>query len=167
MSEERLDRIAKRDIKRAHTAEVEQLGKRLLAVPLEDLKEFRIDPEVLESVMTMHQMKPDSAWRRLERFLYKIMRKLDEAELDQVAEAVAVYEAGRAQSSVTLHEAERWRDRLISEGDPGVEAFLEEFEGDRQQLRQLTRQAQREKKSGKAPKSARALFKVLFKILKD
>ena len=61
-----------------------------------------------------------------------------------------------------FHALERWRDRLIGEGDAALSALVDEYPDlDRQQLRQLVRAAQAERDAGKAPAAARRLFRFL------
>ena len=54
---------------------------------------------------------------------------------------------------------EDWRDRLISEGQAGIDEFLECYpEADRQKLRNLQRQANRELEFEKSPVASRKIF---------
>ena len=56
-------------------------------------------------------------------------------------------------------QLEDWRDRIIQEGNGGIEAFIDAYpEGDRQQLRNLQRQANREVELKKAPTASRKIF---------
>jgi ribosome-associated protein len=56
---------------------------------------------------------------------------------------------------------ERWRERLIGEGDGAISDFLEEHPAtDRQQLRTLVRAAKRDTERGK-PEAPRKLFRFL------
>jgi len=65
-----------------------------------------------------------------------------------------------------LHRAEQWRDRLLAEGDLGLNALLQEFPaGDRQTLRQLMRQAEAEVERQQPPAAARQLFQRLRELL--
>ncbi|MBU1900511.1 DUF615 domain-containing protein [Myxococcota bacterium] len=162
---ERLSRDEKREVSRAHADEVEAIGARLMAIPADDFAALSIEPQIAEAVTAMHAMRQDGARRRQGRFVLKRMRKLDAEDLQQLNEAVSDYEAGRAQGDAAFHEAERWRERLIREGDEGIEAFLAEHDADRQQLRQLVLQAQRAEKAGKPLKSSRGLFRALSAAL--
>ncbi len=59
------------------------------------------------------------------------------------------------------HRLERWRERLIVEGDPALGDFLDEHPwADRQQLRTLVRAARRDSERGR-PEAPRKLFRFL------
>ena len=61
-----------------------------------------------------------------------------------------------------FHHLERWRDRLIEEGDAALGDALAEWPGlDRQQLRQLVREARRERDQSKPRGAGRKLFRYL------
>jgi ribosome-associated protein len=62
-------------------------------------------------------------------------------------------------------QLENWRDRLIAQGSPVIEEFVQQHpEADRQQLRNLQRQANRERELKKPPAAARKLFAYLREI---
>ncbi|MGZ4998507.1 MAG: ribosome biogenesis factor YjgA, partial [Methylobacter sp.] len=65
------------------------------------------------------------------------------------------------------HTAERWRDRLIAEGNDALTELLDEQpHADRQLLRQLLRNAQKEAETNKPPKSSRLLYRQLKELFK-
>ena len=54
---------------------------------------------------------------------------------------------------------EDWRDRLINDGQAGIDEFLGSYpEAERQKLRNLQRQANRELELKKSPVASRKLF---------
>ena len=62
-------------------------------------------------------------------------------------------------------QLENWRDRVIDQGTPVIEEFIEQHpSADRQQLRNLQRQANRERELKKPPAAARKLFAYLREI---
>ncbi len=63
------------------------------------------------------------------------------------------------------HQIERWRERLIDEGDVALTEFLDSCPGaDRQALRTLVRAAQRDAARGK-PDAPRKLFRQLRELM--
>ncbi len=67
-----------------------------------------------------------------------------------------------AEEIAALHEAEDWRDKLLSADEGRLTAFVERYpECDRTHLRQLVRNAKKERDLDKPPKSARQLFRYL------
>ena len=62
--------------------------------------------------------------------------------------------------------SENWRDRLLSEGDPALESFLEKYpRGERQQLRQIIREHQRAGSEIALATERRKLYRFLHAIL--
>ena len=65
-----------------------------------------------------------------------------------------------------LQRVERWRTRLIEEGDPALDALLGEHpDGNRQRLRQLVRQARKD--AAKPGERASRAFRELFAELRS
>ena len=97
--------------------------------------------------------------KRQLQFIGKLMRDIDPEPIRNYFEQERLKTRKLAQAH---HELEAWRDRLIEEGDPAIEAFLEQHaQADRQHLRQLVRQAKKELAHNKPPKSSRALFRYI------
>jgi ribosome-associated protein len=69
------------------------------------------------------------------------------------------------------HVTERWRDRLISEGNDALTELMDEHpQADRQKLRHLVRNAQKEAELVAPPKSSRLIYqylKALFSASED
>ena len=87
------------------------------------------------------------------------MRFVDATPIQAALDAIK--EHGHT-STARFRELERWRDRLLAEGDAAISAFMEVHpHADRARLRMLARNAQTQLARGDAPKSARALFRYL------
>src|SRR5690606_40270418 len=70
------------------------------------------------------------------------------------------------QETALLHRAERWRERLLAEGDAALAELLDAHpDADRQKLRQLVRSALDEQARNKPPRAFRELFKLLRGML--
>jgi len=70
-----------------------------------------------------------------------------------------------AEEVTALHEAEHWRDKLLSADEGQLTAFVERYpECDRTHLRQLVRNAKKERDLDKPPRSARQLFRYLREL---
>jgi len=66
---------------------------------------------------------------------------------------------------VKQHEAERFRDELVSGDERQLAAFVEQYPGcDRARVRLLVRNARKELELGKPPRSARLLFRYLRRV---
>ena len=81
-----------------------------------------------------------------------------QAMLDQVDSSTREY-------NERFHALERWRDRLIAEGDSALEGFVELYpDADVQHLRGLVRHAQHEVARNKPPAAARKVFKYIREL---
>ncbi|MBI3776756.1 MAG: DUF615 domain-containing protein, partial [Gammaproteobacteria bacterium] len=97
--------------------------------------------------------------RRQKQYIGKLMRNADAAPIQAALDAIK--EHGHT-SAARFRELERWRDRLIAEGDAAISAFVENYpQADRARLRTLARNAHTEQTRDEAPKSARMLFRYL------
>lgn len=160
--------VSKTDLKR-ESAQLQALGEGLL-----DLRAGLFDPLPLPDklVDAVHQAKRITNFegkRRQMQFIGKLMRQLDEDSLQAVREALDAQRQGSARDAAALHEAERWRERLVAD-----DAALGEWLGlhpdtDAQQLRALARQARKDavpEKPGLAPRHGRA-YREIFQLVKE
>jgi ribosome-associated protein len=106
--------------------------------------------------------------RRQMQFIGKLMRGLDAATLDLVRAALEEPHRGPAEETAALHEAERWRERLIADDD-ALGGWIEAHPAtDSQQLRALVRQARKDLKAGpagEAPRQGKA-FREIFQVVR-
>jgi ribosome-associated protein len=121
-------------------------------------------PEIInKAVAEASGMPHKSARKRLLKFIAGQLHKID---AEPILEKLARIKNKSAHAVREHHTAERWRDRLIAEGNDALTELLDEQpQADRQLLRQLLRNAQKEAEAGKPPKSSRLLYrqlKVLF-----
>jgi ribosome-associated protein len=72
---------------------------------------------------------------------------------------------GRAQDSLALHQAERWRAELIADDEALTRWAAEHADTDLQQLRSLVRSARKDAKGVPEKRSGRA-FRELFQFIK-
>jgi ribosome-associated protein len=110
-------------------------------------------------LLQIGRMKASGARNR--QIKYAAQRLLGE----DLAPVHAWFEEAKARSAAErqrFHALERWRDRLVEEGDEALEELLVDHPGlDRQRLRQLIRAARREAAEERAPAAARKLFRFL------
>ncbi len=129
-----------------------EMGNKLFA-------SLTLDDEVREAALLAKNIRAYGGRKRQIQYLAKLMRK---ADVDAIQSQLQAIEDRAETSKREHHQLEKWRDRLIEEGDAALSELLtEKPHADRQQLRQLIRNAQREKQREQPPKSARALFQYL------
>ena len=117
-------------------------------------------PEVInKAVVEVSGMPHKGARKRLLKFIAGQLHKID---VEPILEKLARIKNKSAHAVREHHIVERWRDRLIAEGNDALTELLDEQpDADRQLLRQLLRNAQKEAEAGKPPKSSRLLYRRL------
>lgn len=148
--------------KREATA-LQDLGEALLRFAPADLARAGIPDALCDAIAAMQQMRERGARKRQLQYIGKLMRNIDpepaRAALDRLTST-------STQDKALLHRVERWRERLLEEGDEALAELVEQCAGvDRQHLRNLVRQARQERLSDKPPTSSRALFRYLRELL--
>ncbi|WP_348704966.1 ribosome biogenesis factor YjgA [Acidovorax soli] len=146
--------------------DLQALGADLLTLPESRLEPLDL-PEILrDAIRDAKKISNFEGKRRQLQYIGKLMRKVDP---EPIREAVAAFKLGHAQDSLALHEAERWRERLL-DNDEALQAFISEFAGvDVQQLRSLVRSARKDLKTPKPAdqeqRHGRA-YRELFQLIK-
>ncbi len=161
------DEASKTDLKREST-ELQALGEALLTLRADLLDGLALDEKLFDALAEAKLITDFEGKRRQMQFIGKLMRKLDAATLDAVRAALDRQQRPGAHETARLHEAERWRDRLIADDD-AVGGWIETHPAtDAQQLRALVRQVRKDAKEGKpgqAPRQGKA-YRELFQIVR-
>ena len=157
------ENVSKSQLKRDSHA-ILNLGKRLVALPAEHLGRIPLDEPVLEAIALAHRIQNKrSALKRHYQFLGKLLRARD---TEAIVTALAEIDNESQHSIQKHHRAERWRDRIIDQGNDAIEALLAEVErADRQKLRQLWRNHQHANSDAKRVQNARLLYKEIKQSL--
>ena len=139
------------------------LGTELVKLPKEQLAKITLPENVHDAIIEAQRIPQHGAHKRQLQYIGKLMRSADAA---LIREQIDTLEGHSKQAATALHHIERWRDRLLEEGDTALELLLEEYPlADRQYLRQSIRNAKKEMQANKPPKTARGLFKYLRELL--
>jgi ribosome-associated protein len=165
MEMDEFDRTEKpsRNARKQEAEELQKLGEALVALSPERLREVPMSDELADNVRLAQRISARGGRRRQLQLIGKLMRQEDP---EPIREALARLENRSAAAIAEHHQAERWRERLLTEGDSALSAFLAEHpDVDRQQLRQLLRAAQHEQEAGKPPRATRDIFRVLRRAL--
>ncbi len=147
---------------------VNDLGEQLAQMKPGDLARFELSDEVKEAIALLQKLKKGPAYKRQKAYLGKLLRS-DEPLLAHIREVLARMELEGRQAQMIHRQIERWRERLIAEGDGALAELLQQFPAaDRQHLRALIRQARdTEKNPQKADKARKALFQSLKTLHQD
>jgi ribosome-associated protein len=163
---------SKTELKR-ESEQLQKLGEALLTLRA-DLKErLALPDKLVDALDELGRITNFEGRRRQSQYVGKLMRGLDDDTLDAVREALETQRQGSARESLALHEAERWRDRLI-EDDEALQQWLAEHpDTDSQQLRALVRQARKDRQPtqdevsrGQVPRHGRA-YREIFQMVKE
>ena len=162
------DAASKTDLKR-ESAELQALGEALLTLRAGLFDKLDLGDKLREAIADARRITNFEGKRRQMQFVGKLMRGLDESVVEAVRVALAEQNRGPAQEAAALHEAERWRDRLIADDD-ALGGWIETHPGtDAQQLRALVRQARKDMKSGppgEAPRQGKA-YRDVFQLVRE
>ncbi len=158
------DRPSKSQLKRDMDA-LQQLGEELLTLPEKRVAALDLPEALMDAIKEGRRIVASTARSGKKRHLQligKLMRQVDPAP---IREAVAEFKLGRAQDSLELHQAERWRQRLVDE-DTALQGFIDSFdEVDVQQLRSLIRAARKDRAQAPEQRNGRA-WRELFQFIK-
>ncbi len=139
-----------------------ELVEKMTGLTDRELERLGLSDDMIEEVGRVRAIKPSGARKRQ---LKHCVKYLQDADLSQVELYLADRQSQQVGINQALHRLERWRDRLIAEGDQAMQDLLSELPMlDRQQLRQMVRDAQREREQGKPAGAGRKLFRHLREL---
>ena len=163
---------SKTDLKR-ESEEVQKLGEALLTLREDLFARLGLPEKLVDALDELKRITNFEGRRRQSQYVGKLMRALDEEQLQAIREALDEQQKGSARESMALHEAEKWRDELV--GDSGaLERWIAQHpDTDTQRLRALVRQARKETppdkdavSRGLAPRHGRA-YRDIFQLVKQ
>ncbi|MEP6506352.1 MAG: ribosome biogenesis factor YjgA [Betaproteobacteria bacterium] len=122
--------------------DLQELGEALATLPTERLDALKIEERLRDAIAELHRTRSFEGKRRQIQYIGKLMKFEDPEPL---REAVASYRVGSAKDTLTMHQAEYWRDQLVATDDM-LANWLKDYPAtDVQQLRSLVRAARKEK----------------------
>lgn len=140
--------------------ELQDLGAELVKLPPHQLAELDLPENLLDAIELARRINSHGARKRQRQYIGGLLRDLDDVQ--PLRELLEKLRGADRASKARFQENERWRDRLIAEGDAALAEFLTRRpEADRQHLRRLMREAAQEAATGKPPRHARELFRYL------
>lgn len=137
---------------------LQKIGETLVNLSKAELEKIPLEPELIEAIHHAQSLTSHEAKRRQLQYIGRLMREYDPLAIQQALEKIQLRsQEGKAK----FHQLERWRDKLIAEGDAQLQLFLQQFPAaDHQHLRQLIRNAQQQKIG-----AAKDLFRYLKEIV--
>ena len=138
------------------------LGEEISELTETQIKTLELPENIHKAVVQVAGMPHKGARKRLLKYIASQFHKIDVAPIQ---DKLARMKNKSAHAVREHHIVERWRDRLIAEGNEALTELLDEQpQADRQLLRQLMRNAQKEAEAGRPPKSSRLLYRYLKEI---
>ena len=142
---------------------LQDLGEDLMALSREQLIKLDLPEELFEAVRIGQSITAHGGLQRQRKFIGKLLRNLD---VEPIRAGLVALKGESVELVRLQHQCERWRDRMLSEGDSVVNEFVGQHpQAERQKLRQWVRDAKREHEAGRAPRAARLLFRYLRDLL--
>ena len=162
------DEATRTDLKRAST-ELQKLGEDLLTLRTDLMARLDLSEKLVDAVAEAKRITNFEGKRRQMQYIGKLMRGLDDEQLNAVRAALNEQLNGSAEDNLRLHQAESWRDRMVAD-DEAVGEWIAQFPGtDIQQLRSLVRQARKDavpEKPGEALRHGKA-YREIFQLLRE
>lgn len=147
---------------RREALEVLALGEKLVDLTPAQLARLPIPEGLLEHIEYTKRITSHGARKRQLAFLAKQMRREEDETLEAIRDAMDANSETSRREVAIMHRMERWRERLMVEGDAALAELLDEHpDADRQQLRTLVRNALAEKARNKPPRAYREIYQVL------
>ena len=162
------DEQSRTDLKREST-ELQKLGVDLLTLRAELMTRLELPDKLVDAVADAKRITNFEGKRRQMQFIGKLMRLLPSEKLEEIRVALVEQHAPSAKETQVLHQAEMWRDRLISDEDAMGQWINLSPATDAQQLRALVRQARKDAKPerpGEALRHGRA-YRDIFQIVRE
>ncbi len=170
------DSASRTDLKR-ESFELQKLGEDLLQLRQDAMQQLVAQqhvPELLfEAIRDAKKITNFEGLRRQMQYVGKLMRKLDETQVQAIRAALDVQHNGSAEETLALHMAEHWREKLLKDDQALADWLAAHPDTDSQQLRALVRQARKDGlpdktavSQGAFPRQGRA-YRDIFKIVRD
>lgn len=159
------DGPSKSQLKREMQA-LQDLGKRMLDLSNDQLDTLPISSTLRSAIEESRRIRQNEARRRHLQYIGKVIRQEDDPE--GLGRQIDAFYSGSEEHTRRHHLAERWRDRMIEEGDSAVGEFLQYCTtADIQHLRNLARNARRDVLKEKTTGQPRKLFRYLRECIDD
>jgi ribosome-associated protein len=149
--------------RKREAASLQELGVKLSALPDQEIKDLELPDDLFVALRALRRLPSHGAQVRQRQYIGKLMREIDpEPVLAKLAERKRRHDIEIRQ----FQQIERWRDRLLSEGENAVAAFiLEHPDAERDALDRLIEKAAKERAEQRSPVGARELFAYLKQLL--
>ena len=141
---------------------LQALGRALTGLKPADLDSLDLPDKLRAAVADYQRFPSHEARRRQLQFIGRLMRDVDPEPLQA---ALDTLHGQSAEAQYEFHQAERWRERLLTDGS-ALTGFLDAYPGsDGQQLRHRIAQVHKAKTEEQRKTAYRALFRFVRKCV--
>lgn len=140
--------------KREHL-QLQELGERLIGFTASELQELPLDERLREAVLAASAMTAKGALRRQKQLIGKLMRDADAVAIRQALDARSADDRGAKRA---FAEAERWRDRIVGEGQSAIVEYAAATGAAAEALGELLAELQRTANERQAKNIRRRIF---------
>lgn len=156
--DEDIEYVSKSQMKREMLA-LQALGEKLVELSVEQIRQLTLPDDLQSAILQAKTIKKHGAKRRQQQYIGRLMRGVDAQDIEAQYEKLTQHSAAAINQ---LHKIEKWRDRLIHEGDHALTEFMNQYPGvDHQQLRSLIRSAKQELTQNRPPRAFRKIFQLI------
>ncbi len=142
---------------------LQKIGEILVELPAQELAKIPLSESLADAISAARSIKDHEGRRRQMQYIGRLMRHVD---AQPIQEALDKYQRKDQVSKAKFHQLEKWRDKLIAEGDAALQPFIEKFpQADSQHLRQLVRNAKKDHDANKISGANTALFRYLRDVM--
>lgn len=99
---------------------LQELGEQLIALSASELASLSLDDKLEQAIRDAARIKSRGALRRQKQLVGKLMRDVDP---EPVRAGLARLRADDVRAKRSFAQAERWRDRIVADGPPALDAF--------------------------------------------
>ncbi len=166
--QEQIDALPMRTTSRAHKHQgrrAKLLAEALLETSEAEWAALSLDSQIVKMIDEWRRI-PSKAHIARRRLTDRLSGHLQGLDLDAFEEALGFGEGATSAKDARLQGLDRWRLRILEEGDAAIDALVAECpDADRRRLRALRRQAIKDGAPEKASKAFREIFALLTSTL--
>jgi ribosome-associated protein len=160
MQDDDQDERPSKSLRKRQSTDLQALGETLIELPASELAELPLPENLRDAVELARRITAHGGLYRQKQYIGKLMRKID---AEPIRAAIEARHNRERVAAMRFHRIEQWRDRLIGEGAPAIDALLAETHAkvDLPALTRLVERGQFEARMKHPPHAARELFRIL------
>lgn len=141
---------------------LKQLGDKLIELQEAELARMPLNDGLRDAVLQAKRITAHGALRRQRQLIGKLLRQID---AEPILKALLQQQSSGIREKQLFASAERWRDRIVADGESGIAAFCEQTGASSAALQALLGELQRAH-SDKARKTVkRQIFHTVNEVL--